>query len=71
MPWIQQLLNEGKYVICDRYWYSGVAYSCAKGLDYEWCKAPDRGLIEPDLVIYLRADPEVLQKRKDYGDERY
>lgn len=71
MPKIQQLLSDGNYVICDRYWYSGVAYSCAKGLDYEWCKAPDQGLIEPDLVIYLRADPEVLQKRKDYGEERY
>jgi dTMP kinase len=31
---IERILNEGKNIICDRYWYSGVAYSFAKGLDF-------------------------------------
>lgn len=31
---IKTLLSEGKTVICDRYWFSGVAYSFAKGLDF-------------------------------------
>ena len=47
----------GKNIVCDRYWYSGVAYSYAKGLDFDWCIKPDEGLIEPDLIIYLKADP--------------
>jgi len=50
-------LMKGKNIVCDRYWYSGVAYSYAKGLDLEWCIKPDEGLLEPDLVIYLHADP--------------
>lgn len=28
----------------------------------------DKGLIEPDLIIYLRADPEFLSNRSNYGD---
>ena len=57
MAAIKKALEEGTNVVCDRYWYSGVAYSTAKGMDFEWCKAPDNGLIEPDLVIYLQASP--------------
>jgi dTMP kinase len=40
-------------------------------MNYEWCIAPDRGLIEPDLIIYLQADPEVLKSRSNYGEEKY
>lgn len=31
-------LKGGTTLILDRYSYSGVAFSCAKGLDLEWCK---------------------------------
>jgi thymidylate kinase len=31
--------------------------------------APDRGLVEPDLVIFLSGSPEVLSKRASYGEE--
>ena len=54
---IKETLEAGTSIVCDRYWYSGVAYSTAKGMDFEWCKNPDKGLIEPDLVIYLKACP--------------
>ena len=50
---IAELLESGTHVICDRYAYSGVAYSLAKGLNFEWCCGADRGLIMPDLVIYF------------------
>ena len=36
-------LNQGNVVIIDRYAYSGIAYSGAKGLDIAWCKSPDKG----------------------------
>ncbi|XVE78668.1 hypothetical protein DITRI_Ditri13aG0165200 [Diplodiscus trichospermus] len=42
-------LKAGTTLIVDRYSYSGVAFSSAKGLDFEWCKAPDIGLIAPDF----------------------
>lgn len=41
---IEETLSKGTNIICDRYWYSGVAYSVAKGMDFEWCLAADRGL---------------------------
>ena len=39
--------------VCDRYAYSGVAFTSAKGLELEWCKTCDKGLPAPDCIIYL------------------
>lgn len=64
-------LLAGKTVVCDRYAYSGVAYSAAKGLDLEWCKAADRGELRPDLVLYLNLPPEAASLRAGYGVELY
>jgi dTMP kinase len=46
-------LQKGNFIILDRYAYSGVAFTSAKGLDYEWCKNSDRGLPRPDMVFFL------------------
>ncbi|XP_008454204.1 thymidylate kinase isoform X2 [Cucumis melo] len=64
-------LKGGTTLILDRYSYSGVAFSCAKGLDLEWCKAPEVGLPAPDLVLYLEISPEMAAERGGYGSERY
>jgi len=68
---ILEELNRGVSVVCDRYAFSGVAYSAAKGLDFHWCQAPDRGLPCPDGVFFMRVDPEVGAARANFGDERY
>ncbi|MED6134775.1 dTMP kinase [Stylosanthes scabra] len=64
-------LKSGTTLIVDRYSYSGVAFSSAKGLDIEWCKAPEVGLLAPDLVAYLDISPEKASERGGYGGERY
>ncbi|KAI9198101.1 hypothetical protein LWI28_010124 [Acer negundo] len=64
-------LKAGTTLIVDRYSYSGVAFSSAKGVDLEWCKAPEIGLLAPDLVLYLDMRPEKAAERGGYGDERY
>ncbi|KAL3640058.1 dTMP kinase [Castilleja foliolosa] len=46
-------LRSGTTLIVDRYSFSGVAFSSAKGLDVEWCKAPEAGLLAPDAVIII------------------
>lgn len=63
----------GVDIVCDRYAYSGVAFSAAKEsiADIDWCKAPDAGLPEPDLVIFLRLDHAAAESRGGYGGERY
>lgn len=69
---MRRLLNEGVTLVVDRYSFSGVAYSAAKsGLDYEWCKHPEAGLLKPDLVVFLSMNEESLKKRGGFGEERY
>ena len=64
-------LSEGITVICDRYAYSGVAFTATKGLDVEWLKNPDRGLPRPDAVLYLDLSIEDAMKRGGFGNEVY
>jgi dTMP kinase len=59
-------LNEGTTIICDRYAYSGVAFSSAKpeaNLSLEWCQAPDVGLPAPDAVVFLDLTQEQAEQR--------
>ncbi len=68
---MERLLALGTTLVVDRYSFSGVAFSAAKGMDFEWCKAPEKGLLEPDVVIFLDISIEEAKKRGDYGLERY
>lgn len=61
----------GKTVVLDRYSYSGIAYSAAKGLDIEWCKGPEAGLPKPDKVFFFNCPPDLARQRAEYGGERY
>ena len=64
-----QYIQEGTSVVVDRYAYSGVAYSTAKGLKMEECKSSDAGLPLPDLVFFVDTDPVVASQRDSYGAE--
>ncbi|CAG7846956.1 SubName: Full=Related to thymidylate kinase {ECO:0000313/EMBL:CCA72209.1} [Serendipita indica DSM 11827] len=83
---IERDLLAGTSIVCDRYAFSGIAFSAAKVavsknsegnevresiLTYEWCKSPDTGLPAPDMVIFLDVTPEVARSRGGYGEERY
>lgn len=70
---IAAALARGTDVVCDRYAYSGVAFSAAKASidDIAWCKAPDRGLPQPDLVIFLDLNRDKAERRGGFGGERY
>jgi dTMP kinase len=68
---IRSLLEAGTTVVCDRYAFSGIAYTGAKGVDLDWCAAPDAGLPAPDLTLYLEVPVEVAEARGEYGEERY
>jgi dTMP kinase len=67
-------LAAGKTVVCDRYAYSGVAFSAAKVdpvsgeavVPLDWCQAPDRGLPAPDCVIFLDLSQEEAEQRGGY-----
>ena len=60
---ITKALAKNKIVILDRYTYSGIVYSVAQGLNYEWCAAADKGLPEPDIVFYFNISATETCKR--------
>ncbi|XP_059615699.1 uncharacterized protein LOC132261140 [Phlebotomus argentipes] len=68
---IEDTLKSGTTIICDRYSFSGVAFSAAKGLDLQWCRSPEAGLTKPDLVFLLTMSIDAILQRGGFGDERY
>jgi dTMP kinase len=79
---IERMLNDGAFVVLDRYIYSGIAYSLAKLIqnpsttskemaNIEWLYAPDKGLPKPDLTLFLTLDLDQIGDRKGWGEERY
>ncbi|KAF9564922.1 thymidylate kinase [Agrocybe pediades] len=75
---IEKSLIAGTPVVCDRYAFSGIAFSASKVnsegeplLPFEWCRSPDIGLPAPDIVLFFDITPEKAQERGGYGEERY
>lgn len=69
---MHRTIESGTSLVIDRYAHSGVAYSSAKaGMDMEWCKNSDRGLIKPDVVLYITLPDDVAGQRSGFGDEIY
>ena len=51
-----------------------MVYSAAKNnptLDLQWARQCDVGLPKPDKVIFLDLEPEQLEKRGGFGEEKY
>ncbi|KAF1801714.1 thymidylate kinase-domain-containing protein [Mucor lusitanicus] len=71
MKALSEKLNSGTTLVVDRYAFSGVAFSSAKGLDLEWCRNPDIGLLTPDIVLFLDLTIDEAEKRGGFGQERY
>lgn len=74
------LLNDGVFIVLDRYIYSGIAYSLAKQQNagsspemasVDWLYSPDKGLPKPDVTLFLTLDMDELSVRKGWGEERY
>ncbi len=58
-------LNTGKNVICDRFFYSTIAYESAIfGVDREWIRSLHEEIRKPDVVIFIDIDPEISLKRE-------
>ena len=71
---IEKQLLAGTTLVCDRYAYSGVAFSSAKGvagMDMDWCRACDKNLPAPDCIIYLDMPVQEAAQRGEFGAERY
>ena len=66
---IRKKLDEGYYVICDRYYYSTLAYQ-GYSTDYEWIRGMNLScpeIIRPDICIYLDLLPSQSLERISAG----
>ncbi len=66
---IEKMLSDGIDVICDRYYYSSLAYQGSE-TDYEWVRAMNLECPEirrPDLCIFLDLTPEQSMERISRG----
>ena len=68
---IERLISEGYVVICDRYYYSTLAYQ-GSTVDYGWVRALNVDCPEirtPDLCIFLDLTPKQSMERISKGRE--
>jgi dTMP kinase len=67
---LRTTLEQGINVICDRYTYSGLLYSVARGLPEDLCSECDDGLIEPNLTFWIHISPSLATTRRN-GNRDY
>ena len=65
MSWMTDILEKGEAILCERYVWSGIVYSCAlaTGVDIRTFMCTDMGLMAPDMVIYVDTPPEAVRAR--------
>ena len=66
---IEKMLEAGYDVICDRYYYSSIAYQGSE-TDFEWVKTLNISCPEirrPDVCIFLDLDPDTSLSRIEKG----
>ena len=60
---IEPSLKAGRVLVCDRYYYSSIAYQGSAGLDVDWIRRINSFAPRPDLAIYLDVSPETALSR--------
>ena len=68
---IEEWLEAGVIVLCDRYLASSVAYGEAQGLDAAWLVEVQRFLPQPDLTVLVDIAPDTAVGRKAAGRDRF
>lgn len=60
---IETQLAAGRWVVCDRYVLSSLAYNRGGVLAREWVAELNRHALAPDLTVFVDVDPEVCLER--------
>ena len=63
---IKKLLEDGFFIISDRYFSSTIAFQCAKGFDYQKAQSivNTMDVILPDLSVFIEIPPNLAIERK-------
>ena len=68
---IAERIENGEWVVCDRYIASGIAYGEAQGVDPEWLRLVQAALPQPDATILLDIAPRRAAMRKREGRDAF
>ena len=66
IPFLNNKEEGSNIVLCDRYYYSTVAFQGAQGLDMKELIEKNRGFLKPDIAFILDVSPEIALKRIHY-----
>ena len=58
--------NETNIVLCDRYYYSTIAFQGAQGLDINELIDKNKAFRKPDIALILDVEPSIALKRIEY-----
>jgi dTMP kinase len=70
-PAMENWMEGGLILVCDRYRASSIAYGEAQGLDPKWLTDIQQFLPQPELTILLDISPHTALTRKAVGRDRY
>jgi len=56
-------LEQGKWVVCDRYAFSSFAYGTAHGNDMDFLMSLNQNFLMPDYVFLLKVSPQTCMQR--------
>ena len=60
------------HILLQKFNYKNIFF---KSIFYElyinWCKGPDRGLPNPDIIFFMQTDEEMTSQRGGFGEEAY
>ncbi len=62
-------INEGKYVVCDRYIYSTIAFGSIN-CDIKWLEALNKYFLKPDLTLYFNTSVKTCLERINKRDNQ-
>lgn len=57
------LLEKGIWVVCDRYFFSTIAYGAFNISDWQWLKEINNHFLLPDISFFLKVDPKIAIER--------
>lgn len=63
IPFLNKMYNGKNIVICDRYYFSTIAFQAAQGLDVKMLIEMNKSFLKPDLALILDINPEIALER--------
>ncbi len=64
-------LSTAAFIVCDRYYMSGIVYGWADGLSEQWLTSMHNTMPRADLQVLIDVDPVEASKRRDKPRDEY